>query len=173
MIQSLTQLPKTAKFRIGGWGITIQNHKVKYPYSLFDCILDIIMDPRSDRQMLYQFEGHGISWEMIIEECVRELEEDTDVFAHSLNRYNNTWVDWAHSIAFSESVAGRKIAGLLVEKIRSCDNWDDLYDEMQRRTKFHKDMRKRINKELKKQDKAKEEMTHGTKFDTTAKGCRF
>ena len=151
MAQSLIQLPKDADFRIGVWHIKITDHMIVNQGDLFDCIVDIIMDPRSDRQMLYQFEGHGISWEMAIEECVRELEEDTDVFAHSLNRYNNTWVDWAHSIAFSESVAGRKIAGLLVEKIRSCDNWDNLYDEMQLTSKFQKEIKNRMQEEMKPQ----------------------
>ena len=164
MSQSMTQLPKDAKFRMGGWNIKIQDHKVEYPYGLFDCIVDIISDYRSDRQTLYQFEEHGISWEMAIEECIRELEEDTKMFGESTYWHNNKgvtgnkYVDLDSRIAFSESVAGRKIVRLVVEKIRSCDNWDDLYDEMQLTTKFHKDMRKRINKELKKQDKTKEEM---------------
>ena len=165
MPQSLIQLPKTADFKIGGWYIKITDHKIESINNLFDCIVGIIIDPRFDRQILYQFEEHGISFETVIEECARELEEDPEVFAWSRYRDRNSWflgckhTDRAHLLAFSESVAGRKIVELVVEKIRSCDNWDDLYDEMQLTTKFNENMGKRINKELKEQDKAKEEIT--------------
>ena len=189
MAQNLIQLPKTADFKIGGWHIKITDHKIESSHNLFDCIVvvtptetvhntriesshnlfdcivGIIIDPRFDRQILYQLEEHGISFETVIEECARELEEDPEVFVWSKYRDRNSWflgrkhTDRDTRLAFSKSVAGRKITEQIIEKIRSCADWSELYDEMQLTTKFNENVGKRINKELKEQDKAKEEIT--------------
>ena len=158
MPQSLTQLPKTADFKIGGWPIKITDHKIESFDNLFDCMLDIIMDPRSDRQILSEFEKYGVSFEAVIEYCVEELEHDVNMLTNIMWRGDilesvfhpsqmlNTW---SKCEDFSKSVAGRKIAEIYIEKIRICDNWGELYDEMHPTSEFIKNINNRIVEELK------------------------
>ena len=157
MPQSLIQLPKTANFRILGWSIIIEDHTITNNYGLLGKITRIIVELPVDRQALYQFEKHGISWEAAIEYCTRELEDNPRILATVIRYYgidkgvrSDTMDDWNNRVSFSESAAGRKIAEQFVEKIRSCGNWGELYDELQLTTKFSKYMKERIIKEIKK-----------------------
>ena len=157
MPQSLTQMPKEADFQIGKWPIEIRNHRVTGT-GLFCRIMRLIDDHPSYGNTLYQFEKHGICYEVAIEECARELEGDTKIFEH--------FIVWQCDIAdlddqtvnFSESTAGRKIAEQYIEKIRSCDNWGELYEEMHHTSKFCQDMKGRIFKEVNEQRRTREEI---------------
>ena len=152
MSQSLTQLPKTADIEIQGWHTTwtlkIRNNKPDDEEGLFSEIMWIITESDPGNQILNKFEKHGISFEMAIECCAQELEENPKVFEY--------FIIWEYSMgdseelvaSFSESVAGRTIAGQFVEKIRSCNNWEELYNEFHRTSKFQQDIKSRILKEL-------------------------
>ena len=189
MPQSLIHLPKDAEFEIGGWDIIIRNHKIVNSDSLFLLITNMIGMDDSNRDTLYQFEKHGISYEAAIEYCVHELDnqvdllrilifwnydypkiEEIDAYA-ILNRDSAKLVDFDtgnpvdHLIRggqttvserhrqilslFSKSVEGRNIANMFIEKIRSCNNWGELYDELHPQNKFNKDVGRRISAGLK------------------------
>ena len=156
MSQSLTRLPKTAKIKMEGWNITIENYRVTHG-SFWYITLLLIGNSSQNRDTLYKIEKQGFSFEMVIEYYIRELEEDAEVFAGTIDRHygiryiEDGFITWEELVAFSKSVAGRKIAEQLIEKIRSCDNWDDLYDEMQPTGKFHTEMKQKIKEELKQQ----------------------
>ena len=166
MPQSLTRLPQEADFKILGWEVIIQDHEMKNWNGIFDIIINIVNDSGSQRDTLYQFEKHGISFEMAIERCVQELEYSVEILARII-----AWDSFIKDIAekvekisgskctsgcislrkFSESVEGRATVDQLVEKIRSCNNWGELYDEMHQDSQFNKDIESRIIMELKEQ----------------------
>ena len=157
MGQSLIQMPKTADIIIAGSLITIEDHKVKYNHSLLSKIRQIVSASFSNRNTLYQFEKHGVSFEAAIEYCVREIEHDTKVFADFIywEYYHFDVSDKKVVIlglesirVFTESEAGRIIAGQFVEKIRICNNWEELYDEFHYTSRFQQDIKSRICKEL-------------------------
>ena len=159
MPQSITQLPKTAEFHIGSCPVTIRDHRVITRGGLTGYIMDIVNKTDTDRNQLYEFEKYGISYEAAIECCAQELEYDTMTLAKAIYNYLDRegipYFDEHNypeaGLRFSECVTGRKIAEQFIEMIRSCDNWEDLYQEMQLTSRFHKDMKGRIKAEVKQQ----------------------
>ena len=158
MPQSLIQLPKDAEFEIEEWCIKIEDHQMMYGAGLFTVMMDIVKGGYSHRNTLYQFEKHGISFEAAIECCVRELEYDTDAFIDFIRQYCDG-MKYMGSVAdslrgcgaFSESEIGRKIATQFVEKIRSCDDWDEFCTEMSQKSKFITYIKKKIKEEMRQQ----------------------
>ena len=66
------------------------------------------------------------------------------------NRSNmNVGHDWQIILDSSKSTPGSRIAELYVEKIRGCDDWQELYDEMHPSSRFYKDMHNYLVGELK------------------------
>ena len=154
MQQSLTRLPQTAEFKIGGIFITIKNHKVTNDYGLLSRIMDVIPDSKSDRNTLYQFEKNGISYEMGVECCAEELENNKDVLARFITRctdFENHGIHISHQaiLDFSKSDAGKMIAEQYIEKIRNCDDWGEFYEQIHLQSKFQKEMGCRIRDEIK------------------------
>ena len=158
MSQSLILFPKEAHLEIMGVSTGIRNHRVITRGGLTGFIIGVVWRPESRTELQVQFERQGISFEAAIEECARELEYDEKVLADLvINHYINR-IKWGGDVtemdryrinSFSESKTGRIIADQYIEKIRNCSNWGELHDEMQLTTKFHKDMKRRILKEVK------------------------
>ena len=142
MPQSLIQMPKDADIMIHGEPIKIRDHKVVSFWSLFVQIIRIAQNWNSNRNTLVEFEKHGISFEIAIEYCAKELEHNAGTLQGVLDMdYTNKDV----MSRFSRSEEGRKMADMYIEKIRSCDDWGELYDQMQLTSEFTKDMKSRIN----------------------------
>ena len=152
MAQSMTRLPETAEFRIGGHLIQIENHVVVSAIGLFDAIMYIIEDPESNRDTIQQLEKYGISWEMAIECCAHEIQCNTDILLQviskhcALGKIKEAVTENAHDeiINFSKSVTGRIMPEMYIEKIRSCNDWGELYDEMHPTSEFQKEIKSRI-----------------------------
>ena len=158
MPQSLTQLPKKMEFAIAGWDITIRDHVVVKANHLFGVIIDIASDTRVSRGIFTEFEKHGISFEMVIEECARELEHDANVLAEIIRweylALKKIMLDGKRMNlirVFSNGVAGRKIAAQYIKKIRSCNDWEELYDTLKIPNEFHKRMRRKVIREIRQQ----------------------
>ena len=147
MGQSLTQMPKKTDFKICGWEISIMEHKARGSEGLYGRIVFIVEDPESNRDTIQQFEKYGISFEAAIECCAEELEENPGVLAWFIS-WEYDMGDSGFIAGFSESEAGRSTATQLMEKIRSCDNWVELYDELHHSSRFQKEMKSKILKEL-------------------------
>ena len=150
MPQNLIQMPKDAEFEICGWLIEIRNHAVMLMDGLFGMMMHIIKDEGSDKQTLYQFEKYGVSFEAAIECCAWELENGVDVLARAISDKYRLWRALPKNIGhsehdFSESAAGRAVADQYIEKIRSCDNWGDLYAELHPTSKFSMDINTKID----------------------------
>ena len=105
----------------------------------------------------HQFEKHGINFEAAIECCCGELEENEQILACAIYwSYDELEKIKMHPLddmpdailVFSRSAAGRKIAAQLIEKIRSCDNWEELYDVFHYTNKFYNDVMSGIEDEL-------------------------
>ena len=134
MHQSLTRLPESLEFKIGVLQITIHNHQVMYA-GLLSAVIHIVLESKHDSQVLCQFEKYGISFESVVEYCSEELECDAKVLARIIclnyyenkNRYDPSQTDLLKIQMYSASEAGRKMADQHIDKIRSCDNWEDLY----------------------------------------------
>ena len=152
MPQSLIQLPKEADIIIGECEVRIKNHKVDNSTSIMEVISDIVCSSPDNRNILSEFEKHGISFETAIENCVEDLEEKPYILGyitwHNLlyihEKEEKMWNMRARGLKFSESEAGRTVAGIYVEKIRSCNNWEELHDELNPNSKFSRDMAKHI-----------------------------
>ena len=157
MPQNLIQLPKEAYFPVSITTITIQDHKVVNRYGLFGKIGSITRRSNSDMQSLYQFEKHGVSFEAAIEECARELEHDIHILANAISDHYEIWEKddgcnrWNNLCDFAASETGRVMASQFIEMIRSCDNWEQLYDHMQLNSKFQKEMKGKINRWMEQQ----------------------
>ena len=157
MAQSLTRLPKTAEFSIQRIHVKINDHKMEPHTDLLDIIMNINKDEFSDRNTLSQFEKHGISWKMAVEQCVKEMQYDTDVLGWiifwnvniSTSKVALKNYDDKITCAFSKSVAGRHIATQFIEEIRRCNNWGELHDQMHWKSRFGKDVEKQIIEGLK------------------------
>ena len=160
MGQSLTQLPRTAEFKILGHTITIVEHKVKNYFGLSSTILDIINDQKTNRRILSEFEKHGVSFEAAIECCATELEYNVNKLARVIiwNYERRKFTDWISTekntkeiTVFTASLKGRRIAEELTAKIRNCDNWEELHDELHMNSEFQTEMKKRIREEMRQQ----------------------
>ena len=172
MPQSLIQLPKDADFRILKHRIIIRDYRIVSGNGLFSMILYIVDGFSSDRQTLHQLEEHGISWEMAIECCVQELEYDMQTMTgimcwqynviYEYEQAGNSTSEpcrkfsddgkvsrWDKIHTFSKSDACRRIVEQHIEKIRSCENWGELYNEMHYQSKFRKDIKRQIEMEIK------------------------
>ena len=142
-------------FSILGCCVTIQNHEYVGFSGFFGTIIHIMRQPHSHRQTLTEFEKHGISYESLIEHCAHSLENDFDMLAELIywnyGGRKNPPKSHLHRILvrFSKSGAGRATADQFVEKIRSCGNWGELYDELRLESPFQKEMYRRINAEVK------------------------
>ena len=150
-MQEIVQLVKEADFWIGESQITIKNHKVIDFHGLLSTIIGITAE--HDRNTLSRFEDHGISLEAVIECCVDEVENNPAklsriiIWKYGDIYYNDEIMN--KTLAFMKSDAGIIFAEQLIEKIRDCKNWADMYDLIQKDSKFHKDMKKTIEKVLK------------------------
>ena len=118
--------------------------------------MHIVNNSKQEMQQLQQFEGHGISWEMAVECCVQELEDNPYVLTLLTYCYHDVRKiikkegsnSWLRILNFSKSVTGKKMAEMYIEKIRSCSNWDELYIEMHPASRFQKEMKNIIQEEI-------------------------
>ena len=156
MPQDLMQLPKTAEFKIGACHITIEDRKVVDNCGLLGRIMRVISQSNSNRETLYQFEKHGISYEAAIECCAQELKDVPHIFADIIWWYygfmkikeicaNNGPIE---ILDFSRVDAARKITDQIIERIRNCNDWGELYDEMYYKSRFQKEIKSKIKKEV-------------------------
>ena len=149
MPQSLIQLPETADFKIIRYHVKMKNH-VFPGDGLMGRIIAIIGSEISNRDTLYQFEKHGISFEAAIECCAAELEQRAWILENIIfwiyciqKRPTNKYVTRVLP-DYVKSVEGRKIAAQLIEKIRSCSDWGELYDELKITSKFNINIKQNI-----------------------------
>ena len=157
MAQSLIQLPKDADFKIGKYRIGIKDHEIVNVTGLFGAVIGIIKDMPSHREILRQFEKYGISFEAAIERQIHEMEHNADILSDAIWRhslfeemeYKFGERRWDVCLKFSKSRAGRNIAELFIEKIRSCENWEELYDELKLTSVFQMEIRRMVIKGMK------------------------
>ena len=157
MPQSLTRLPKEAEIGIGNWSVTIQDHKVVGDDGLTLKMIWIVNSPFAYRKTLSEFENWGVSFEAAVEWCAHELENNVKLVLNIIRRMMfleaKTNLDKCNVddviLEFSKSGITGRIATLYVDKIRSCENWEELYDTLQQSSKFTKEMNDRIKEEVK------------------------
>ena len=153
-------LPESADIKILQGRITVREHMVVknwYGEGLFGTIMSIARDPDSHREILSKFEDYGISYMAVIDYCTLEIRDDVDtlsnlIFVNHARTHKIKEADaennWKRINYFSASKKGRAIAGQIVEKIKSCDNWGELYAEMHPASEFQKETRRKIKEEM-------------------------
>ena len=146
MPQSLIQLPETVDIT-GESDLHIRNHEVVDWGGLLYWILTII-NRKVWKTSVTEMEKHGISYEMVVECCVHELEHDTELLTWMMMIHYNVGPNLHLHAEYSERIAGRKIAGEIVDAIRTCNDWTDLHDTMQQKSGFSKDMAEKIREDL-------------------------
>ena len=157
MTQGLVGLPESADIKIGDCEIEIRNHKLTNDAGLFGKMLEVIQLSNSDRYTLAEFEDHQISFETAIECCANELEDNIWVMALAMfYKYGICEIidadeenGRAVAYIYSKGDTGRQVAHQIIEKIRDCANWTELYDTLHQDSKFQKKTRKRIKEEIK------------------------
>ena len=152
MPQSLIQLPKTAHIKLSAGNISIKDHKVTKDLlgaGLFGLILSAIKN-NDWNNALPQVESCKISFEAFIETCVKEIEDDVKFGFNLLWNYP-TDSNWSQQGDFVSGRTGKMIAEQFIEKIRSCENWDELYTEMHPASMFQKEMKNKITRGVKEQ----------------------
>ena len=158
MPQSLIRMPETADIPVFKWRIIIRNHKVVSRDGLIGRIVRFASDSDSRGDTLSEFEKYGVSFEAAIEYCAAELEHDskllTDViyWSYGIREIRDEIIqnNWKLIVDLSKRDAGKAIASQYIEKIRSCDNWQQLLDEMKQTSRFTKDMKKIVKMEIEK-----------------------
>ena len=158
MPQNLIQLPESANVDFGKWYTAcIRNHKVVSADGLFNVITDVVAGHPYNRQILSEFEKYGISYEAAIEYCVEELEHNTRLLERVIEYLYGDVIacikhdkkhPWYTIHIFSKSPITRIISVHFIEKIRSCESWDELYDEMHPDSKFLANMKTMVQNEL-------------------------
>ena len=155
MKQNIVSLPETADIEIAGKYIIIKNYEVVLTRGGFLYkIMCMVNDSEQDKNTLEKFEDYGVSFEAAIEYCIHEIEDDTEKLANiiwlyddasdSKNRWKQIDDKWSKMCNFSASVKGREIAEEFVENIRSCTNWVQLHETMNKKSVFQKDMKQKI-----------------------------
>ena len=119
--------------------------------------MGIIEDSGTDRRILTEFEKYKVSYEAAIEECCYELEENKFILANIIYYYRGEIIEikggtitgtWNKVVKFSESPKGRVIADQYIDKIRSCSDWEELYDELHSKSTFSKHLIKQIQETM-------------------------
>ena len=153
MAQSLVGLPKKTRFEINGILIEIKNHKVTEIMGLVGKIKWIANTKESDRDTLTEFEKYRISFETAIECCVQELENNPIILGSTIWWYDIK-TNLKAIIDFSATGNYETYAELYIEKLRDCQNWGELYDELNNKSRFARYMKRLFSKGLK-QDKVR------------------
>ena len=94
----------------------------------------------------------------MIEHCAGELEDTQSILECIFWWHLDLWkkqngkrMNYSAGISldFAANKVDRKFRDQYVDKIRSCDNWEELYDEFHHTSRFYRDMKSGIEKELK------------------------
>ena len=148
MPQNLIQLPKEVDITMPhGDGIRIKNHEITDGFGLFEWLHQAIKKKRWGVAVT-GLEKHGISFEMVIECCAREMDDgyrgENNMFLYIIWFHYKFHRQWKTLKKFSESGTGKALASEFVPAIRESKDWDGLYDMIRHDGDFHDQMTKRI-----------------------------
>ena len=157
MAQSIVELPESAMINADWLYLEIKDHKPANGAKLFGIIMSVVDSASSDKNTLPKLEGYGISFEALIEQCCKELEDGHQVLADVISwRYfnyktkttdqNKNW-DKIHN--FTKTPEGKMVTEQFAEKIRDCENWEELFYEMRTDSKFSQDIKNIIFRGMK------------------------
>ena len=168
MVQSLTMLPETAEIRLHGFTLKIQNHEIRKGISMAYFMMVATRHEHLWSEIIRDMERQKITYEAAVEQCVAEIESDHCIL-EAIFYWHYNIVKNAKFMAYkakhgkrhddvtaittriSKSPAGRIIATWFVEKIRSCENWQEFYTEMKRESDFNRYTKSWVMREAKKQ----------------------
>ena len=149
MGQNLLELPKEAEINIKEWRLQIQNHKITTCH-LFYWVSGLIIEGYM-KKAIPELEGRGITYEVFVEECAKELDENPALLLHIIWFRYDIQENWKEMRRFTESDAGRIIPEMLINQVRECNSWEEFHKATKPKSVFQKNMKKRIKRELKEQ----------------------
>ena len=145
-------LPEKAAFRIIGWPIDIRNHEVTGVTPLFQTVMRIIHDPESNAQTLLEFQKQGIGFKAVIEYCVNEFKNNEAILERIIYwHYAKIKFRRAEINRFLKKEVVETFSEQFIKKMQSCENWIDLYGELNMASKFSQDFVSQIDVALKEQ----------------------
>ena len=152
-MQTLIRLPKDLNIVIGGYPLTIENHRVKIPTSGLTYFMLDLCRIRTAKQMAEM--EKTIQFEAVIEYCVEEIDKDDTVLAGIITlHYGVYWTHLDELMGYCNGVEGRHVAERLVEKIRNCDDWEEFWVEMQVKSQFNVNIKQIIARSVEESKKA-------------------
>ena len=139
----LIGLPKTAQIQCNGLPlISIENHRVVSK----DGIMYWMMFMNYDKQwkhILSQFISQGFKIGGVIEECIRDMKDQKHVNRILFDFYS-TGIKYEDIVEKSQSPEIRKIVGRIIKKLKTCKNWNQLYQMMRKNSNFQKQIQKQM-----------------------------
>ena len=146
MAQNIVRLPESAVINAGRWLLTIKNHAVITKYGLFTGIAGAIREGHWD-EVLKQLKSGEFSYESVLEQCVAEIETNQKAFTYAIWWNYDADLTYTKAKEFIKTDAGVSLGIKIVDNIRDCSNWDELYKELHPKSKFSRDIQKIIKRE--------------------------
>ena len=138
----LMGLPKTARIVTKSvQDLVIKNHKVTDNNSFMYMILFMI-ENKHWKQVLPQLISQGFKIDGVIEECIRDMKDQKHVNRILSNFYCNE--KYYGYFKHSQSPEIVKIGECIIKKLKTCKNWDQLYQMMRKNSDFQKEMQKKM-----------------------------
>ena len=127
MGQNLVGLPKEAHIRLGMWILEIKDHRIQGNDFIWRWLC-LVTREHHWKEVAKTLDENGVTFEAVIETCVVDFEKNHDILAWMMGTHLGAGLKWAESMEFSKSATGRAAADRIIEDIRQCDDWEDLFN---------------------------------------------
>ena len=146
MVQDIVQLPEMASITVGEYTVNIENHKIKAE-NLLEWILRLMTNHLWNEGVV-KMKQNNISCEAVVEECVRELDENDKQFLFFIWWNYDLQDRWREIDEFSTTEEYWEITQQLIGAIRDCANWAELYETLNLKSKFNERTIQQVRREL-------------------------
>ena len=152
MQRTAHRLPKNAEIKVNLMYLQIENHRVvnmvQPSIGLLGWMFDTIQLGYWN-EMLIQFKKHRITFDVVINTCIAELDNNPDGLTYYMSyvsrRGGNLW----DIMNFVSGKQGMLISRQIITKLQSCRGWKDLREIMLSKNKFRRGLNRKIKAELK------------------------
>ena len=151
-MQEIVRLPENAIITAPEYDLHIENHEVVDTWTLLFWVKKVFRNNALET-VLPQLKKHGISFEAVIEYCVTELEEQNTLRENIVSWHFNVYMEIEYDdknskIKYETSQETLQIREQIIEEMRNCSDWDDLRRSFNEESRFSKDMKEQIKKQM-------------------------
>ena len=149
-MHKFVELPKNVKIRCGFELLEIRDHQMVDPDIPFFSFLLERCNYTSFENLARAMNQANISFTMIVETCVHELETQRDVWLDGMvERYGIYHKHWYTLVKIAKTDKGRRYVAEFAGKIKSCRNLKELYKTLQTTSEFGMDLTRRVRGDIK------------------------